>query len=96
MTQRKQYINGMTEGLYDFSRAKDILQRKGMYRTLGNFGPYFPNKAQRIHTVIETFTLEGMEFTIIESEVMSFSFSEMACSAPYKQREAWYQPSLNC
>ena len=100
MTQRKQYINGMTEGLYDFSRAKDLLIKAGLYRTMGNFGPYFLNKKNRNHTVIETFVLEGMEFTIIESEVMSFSFNTVTVSKPYMQKEAWFQPvntvATNC
>jgi hypothetical protein len=80
----------------NFRKAKDILQREGRMKTLSNFGPYFPNKASRIHRVIETFTLEGMEFTIIESEAMYFSLGSMAMSPPRMEREAWYQPSLNC
>jgi hypothetical protein len=59
---------------------------------MGNFGPYYPNKASRIHTKIETFVIEDIEYTIIESEVMSFSFNTLSTSPPYKQREAWFQP----
>jgi hypothetical protein len=33
-----------------------------------------------------------MEYTIIESEVMSFSFNQMEVSKPYMQKEAWFQP----
>ena len=92
----KQYINGNEERTGDMTRARDILIKAGIYRTLGNFGPYFPNKESRIHKKIETFIIEDIEFTIIESEVMSFSFDSMGMSKPYKQKEAWYQPVINC
>ena len=92
----KQYINGNEERTGDMTRARDILIKAGIYRTLGNFGPYFPNKESRIHKKIETFIIEDIEFTIIESEVMSFSFDSMGMSQPYKQKEAWYQPVINC
>ena len=78
------------------TRARDILVKAGIYRTLGNFGPYFPNKESRRHKKIETFIIEDIEFTIIESEVMSFSFDSMGMSKPYIQKEAWYQPVINC
>ena len=98
--QNKTYHNGTTvtsaQENANFRRAKEILQGEGRMRTLSNFGPYFPHKANRIHTVIETFTREGMEFTIIESEVMSFSLGSMAMSPPRMEREAWYQPVKNC
>ena len=89
--RRKQYINGMTEGLYDFQRAKELLIKAGIYRTLGNFGPYLPNKESRRHKKIKTFIIEDIEFTLIESEVMSFSFDSMRVSSPYIQTEAWFQ-----
>jgi hypothetical protein len=92
MREPKRYVNGVAEQSGDFARAKDLLISKGLYRTLGNFGPYFPNKESRIVTHIETFVLEEMEFTIVESEVMSFSFGSMGVSEPYRQKEAWYQP----
>ena len=76
----------------NFRRAKDILQGEGLMRTLSNYGPFFPNKARRIHTVIETFIREDLEFTIIESEAMYFSFGSMQMSEPRMEREAWYQP----
>ena len=98
--KNKTYYNGTTvtslQEKANFRKAKEILQRKGMYRTLGNFGPYFPNKANRIHTVIETFTREDLEFTIIESEAMYFSLGSMQMSEPRMEREAWYQPAKNC
>jgi hypothetical protein len=84
----------MTEGLYDFQRAKDLLTKAGRYRTMDNFGPYFPNKANRLHRVLEVFVLQGIEFTIVESEVRSFSFGSMAVSAPHREVEAWFQPVL--
>jgi len=87
----KQYINGLEENSGDMTRARDYLIKAGIYRTLGNFGPYFPNKEGRIHEKIDRFVIEDMEFTIIESEVMSFSFDSMSVSKPYKQREAWFQ-----
>ena len=94
MRQRppKQYVNGMMEETSHFKKAKEILVRKGLYQKMGNFGPYFPNKESRIHSKLETWVEDDMEFIIIESQVMSFSFSSMETSNPYKQREAWYQP----
>jgi hypothetical protein len=92
MREPKKYLNGNSEQPTDFSVAKNLLIKAGVYRTLGNFGPYFPNKESRIHNKLETFVLEGMEFTIIESEVMNFSFDTLSVSAPQKQKEAWFQP----
>ena len=91
------YQNGLTvtDAGAEFKTAKALLLQKGIYQRMGNFGPYYPNKAKRIVQVIETFVLEGMEFTIVESEVMSFSFSSMSVSEPYKQKEAWFQPVHN-
>ena len=96
MKQPKCYVNGKEEQRGDMTRARDILVKAGIYRTLGNFGPYFPNKESRRHKKIETFIIEDIEFTIIESEVMSFSFDSMGMSKPYIQKEAWYQPVINC
>jgi len=92
MREPKKYLNGNSEQPTDFRVAKNLLIKAGVYRTLGNFGPYFPNKESRTHNKLETFVLEGMEFTIIESEVMSFSFNTLSVSAPQKQKEAWFQP----
>ena len=94
MKQQKNYQNGMPEDRSDFARAKEILIKAGIYRTMGNFGPYFPNKESRIHKKIKTFIIEGMEFTIIESEVMSFSLDSLSVSKPYIQKEAWFQPVI--
>jgi len=91
MKQPKKYINGNEEQRGDMTRAKDFLIQTGIYRTLGNFGPYFPNKESRQHKKLETFQIEDIEFTIIESEVMSFSFDSMSMSKPYIQKEAWFQ-----
>ena len=92
----KTYHNGINvtqeEENANFRRAKDILQREGLMRTLSNYGPFFPNKARRIHTVIESFIREDLEFTIIESEAMYFSFGSGQMSEPRMEREAWYQP----
>jgi hypothetical protein len=92
MREPKKYLNGNSEQPTDFRVAKDLLIKAGLYRTLGNFGPYFPNKERRTHKKLETFVLEGMEFTIIESEVMSLSLNTLSVSEPYKQKEAWFQP----
>jgi hypothetical protein len=94
--QPKHYVNGLPEQSGEMVKAREVLQRAGIYRTLGNFGPLFPNKLDRCYKHIETITLEGYEFMIIESEVMSFSFSSMGVSQPYTQREAWFQPVKNC
>jgi len=91
MRKPKQYINGNEEQRGDMARAKELLIQAGLYRTMGNFGPYFPNKEDRYHKKLETFIIEDIEYTIIESEVMSFSFGSMEMSKPYKQREAWFQ-----
>lgn len=96
MKQPKCYVNGIEERTGDMTRAREILVKAGIYRTLNNFGPYFPNKESRMHKKIETFIIEDIEFTIIESEVMSFSFDSMGMSKPYKQKEAWYQPVIIC
>lgn len=96
MRNPRLYVNGMEEQLFQHKEAREILQRAGIYRTLGNFGPLFPDKLARSHKHIETITLEGYEYMIIESEVMSFSFSDMSVSKPYIQREAWFQPAKNC
>ena len=92
MRKPKLYFNGMAEDPSDFRRAKAALITAGIYRTLGNFGPYFPNKESRTHKKLEVIVLDGIEFTIIESEVMSFSFDSMSVSRPYIQKEAWFQP----
>ena len=92
MKQPKQYINGNEEKRGDMLRAKELLITAGIYRKMGNFGPYFPNKLDRKVEHIEKFVKDGFEFTIVESEVMSFSFDSMSVSKPYKQKEAWFQP----
>ena len=94
MKQQKNYQNGMPEDRSDFARAKEILKKAGIYRTMGNFGPYYPIKEGRKHKKLETLVIEGMEFTIIESQVMSFSFDTLSVSKPYIQKEAWYQPVI--
>jgi len=96
MKQPKQYINGNEEKRCDMLRAKELLITAGIYRKMGNFGPYFPNKESRCHKKLETFTIEDIEYTIIESEVMSFSFSTMGVSEPYIQKEAWFQTVKTC
>jgi hypothetical protein len=78
------------------TRAKELLIRAGIYQKMGSFGPYFPNKESRHHKKIQTFTIDDIEFTIIESEVMSFSFSTMGVSDPYIQKEAWFQTVKTC
>jgi len=92
----KTYANGIVvtreQENENYRRAKAILQREGRIGALVSFGPYFPHKAKRIHQVIETFTVEGLEFTIIESEAMYFSMDSMRMSAPRMELEAWYQP----
>lgn len=92
MSRPKVYVNGREEQRGEMIRARDLLVKAGIYQKMGNFGPYFPNKESRIHKKLETFVIEDMEYTIIESEVMSFSFDSMSVSEPYKQKEAWFQP----
>jgi hypothetical protein len=87
----KHYFNGNEEKREDYLRSKQLLINAGIYRTLGNFGPYFPNKESRIHKKIKTFIIEDIEFTLIETEVMSFSFDSMDVSKPFIQKEAWFQ-----
>jgi len=96
MRTPKLYVNGMEEQLGQHKETKEALQRAGIYRTLGNFAPLFPNKLDRIYKHIETITLEGYEYMIIESEVMSFSLGSMTMSDPYTEREAWFQPVKYC
>ena len=92
MRKPKLYVNGMEDSIDHFRAAREELLKAGIYQRLGNFGPLFPNKLDRHYKHIETLTLGGYEFMIIESEVMSFSFSTMEVSKPHTQREAWYQP----
>jgi hypothetical protein len=92
MRKPKTYINGQPEENGQFVQARDILVKAGIYRKLDNFGPFFPNKLQRQFSIVETFVKDGFEFTIIESETISFSLSSMQASAPHRNREAWYQP----
>jgi hypothetical protein len=94
MKRTQTYKNGIPviNAGTDFRRAKDLLNQKGLYRKMGNFGPYYPDKDSRCFTKLETFILDGIEFTIIESEVMSFSLNSQSVSQPHKQREAWFQP----
>ena len=94
MKQQKNYQNGMPEDPSDFLRAKTLLINAGIYRTMGNFGPYYPIKEVRKHKKLETLVIEGMEFTIIESQVMSFSLDSLSVSKPYIQKEAWFQPVI--
>ena len=96
MRSPKLYVNGLEERSGQMTAARDLLQRAGIYRTLGNFGPLFPNKLDRCYGHVETITLGGYEYMIIESEVMSFSLSTMEVSKPHTQREAWFQPVKNC
>jgi hypothetical protein len=91
----KTYVNGQTEESGHFVQARDILVKAGIYRKLGNFGPFFPNKLQRHFSIVETFVKDGFEFNIIESEVISFSLDTLSTSAPHRHREAWYQPVNN-
>ena len=91
-SQKKTYVNGLESDFSDFGRAKDALIKAGLYRKLGNFGPFYPNKLKREFSVVETFVLDGFEFTVIESEVMSLSFDLLTVSQPHKQLEAWFQP----
>jgi hypothetical protein len=97
MRQPKVYVNGITADSSqqgsDFRRAKELLIKAGVYRKMGNFGPFYPNKKSRIYTVLETLVIEEMEYTIIESEVMSFSLGSMSMSKPYMEKEAWFQPT---
>ena len=92
MQKEKRYVNGRVEERGQMTTAREILVKADIYRTLGNFGPYFPNKLDRQVKLIETFVKDGFEFRIVESEVMSFSFDSMSVSKPYIQREAWFQP----
>ena len=89
----KNYVNGKPIELGETKKAKEILLEKGIYQTLGNFGAYTPNKLSRSGIKeIEMFVKDGFEFRIIESEVMSFSLSNLEISKPYIQKECWYQP----
>ncbi len=94
MSKSKEYANGVpvVDAGTEFKRAQSLLVKAGLYRQMGNFGPYYPNKKSLIYTVVETLVIEDVEFTIVESEVMSFSLGSMSMSKPYMQKEAWFQP----
>lgn len=87
----KHYINGNEEKSGEHTRARRLLLAAGVYQTLSGFAPYYPNKESRIMKKKETFIIEDIEFTIIEREVMSFSFDSMQVSNPYIQTEALFQ-----
>ena len=82
MRKPKLYVNGMEEQLGQVKEAREILQRRGIYRKL---------EYQFKH--VETLVLEGYEYMIIEREVMSFSLGSLTMSEPYVERVAWFQPS---
>ena len=86
------YKNGREETTGDFLRAKEVLIAKGLYRTLGNFGPHTASKEDIIHQVVEVFTEGGFQFTLIEHEVMSLGMDFRTVSAPRRERTAWYMP----
>ena len=92
MGAAKLYVNGRVEQAGEMQRAKEILIGSGVYRTLCNFGPYFPSKLSRKVRHVETYVQDGFEFTIVESEVASFSLDQLSLSQRYVQREAWFQP----
>ena len=98
MRKPQTYQNGVPvkDAGAEWRTAQALLTRAGLYRQMSNFGPYYPNKDSLIVTRLETITIEGMEFTIVESEVMSFSFSSMSVSQPHRQKEAWFQPVKDC
>jgi hypothetical protein len=95
MKTPRTYQNGLTvtDAGADFRTAKVLLLKKGIYQRMDNFGPYNSEKSRRIVKVVDVFVLEGMEFTIVESDVIPFS--PMSVSAPGVQREAWFQPLHN-
>ena len=70
----------------EFRRAQALLVRAGLYRKMGNFGPYLPDKASLIVTPVEKITIEEMEFTIVESAYMSLG------GGGDRQLQAWFQP----
>lgn len=90
----KHYINGNVEKSGEHTRARRLLLAAGIYQTLGGFAPYYPHKASRTMKKKAVFTIEDIEFTIIEREVMSFSFDSMRVSAPYIETEALFQTAL--
>ena len=86
------YKNGREEVSGDARKAKEILLRKGILQTLGNWGPHTPNKDDLYHRVVETFTDSGYQFTVIEIETMSMGADFQTVSARHKQKWAWYMP----
>lgn len=88
----KNYINGLPILSGEHTKARNLLINEGIYSTLGNFGPFTPNKLDRNYKTTKIIRLEEFEFHIIESEVMSFSFDSMSISKPHKHREAWFMP----
>lgn len=92
MKKAKQYVNGRFEEIGQMTNAREVLIRKGLYSTLGNFGPFFQNKLDRYGVkIVDRFVLDGFEFTLVETDVMSLS-SSGGVSSQYKQKEAWFQP----
>jgi hypothetical protein len=88
------YVNGVSEQLSDMTKAREILQKEGIYNSLGNFAPYFPNKLSLHQTIIKKFEIEEFEFIMVEYECMSLSLGGHV-SAPHKEKAIWFQRLSN-
>lgn len=91
---QKIYVNGRIMQSGETTVAKAIIKEMGIYRTLGNFGPYLDYKLKYDVVIVDTFVRGGFQFTIVESEVMALCLGSMSVSEPYMQRECWFQPCL--
>lgn len=81
------FVNGNEYCQHHFIEAEALLRRAGVYRTLGNFGPYEEEKRSRLPYVqVVEVRIEGdYEYTIVEAVGMSLGGRSAA------QREAWFQ-----
>ena len=86
----KTYVNGNPYNLGEMKTAREILIREGIYRTLGNMGPYLPGKDDIQHQVLRTFVIDGFEFTLVEYECMSMGW-DFQISEPHKEKAIWFQ-----
>ena len=89
----KKYQNGGDHIGEHHKEAREILVKKGIYKTLHNFGPYLTSKKEdKYNRKVDQYVLEGYEFTIIEYEYMALDFNSFTVSEPIKGIQAWYQP----
>lgn len=89
----KYYTNGMLIGDTHHKAAREAATAVGLYRTLGNFGPFHKNRTELKNSKpVRVVRAGAWEIFIYEYECMSFSFS--TCTTSPLRKELWglYRP----